>query len=68
MTTKNPETDVILQELAAVPRDRYGDRYVRLWLYGSEARGDAPGFTTPCSIARNRSWNTRESRFRVTRA
>ncbi|TAM45057.1 MAG: nucleotidyltransferase domain-containing protein [Gammaproteobacteria bacterium] len=41
MVTHHPKLDSILQELSAALRGRYGDRYVRLWLYGSEARGEA---------------------------
>lgn len=41
MATDRPKLDIILQELSAALRGRYGDRYVRLWLYGSEARGEA---------------------------
>ncbi len=41
MATHHPKLDSILQELSAILRGRYGDRYVRLWLYGSEARGEA---------------------------
>lgn len=41
MSSNRPKLDIILQELSAALRDRYGDRYVRLWLYGSEARGEA---------------------------
>ncbi len=41
MATDCPKLDTILQELSATLHGRYGDRYVRLWLYGSEARGEA---------------------------
>src|SRR3989344_6366912 len=41
MTANRPKLDAILRELSTALRGRYGDRYVRLWLYGSEARGEA---------------------------
>ena len=41
MATPQPKLDAILRELSAALRGRYGDRYVGLWLYGSEARGEA---------------------------
>jgi len=41
MSNTQPKLDVILQELTDVLRKRYGDRYVRLWLYGSQARGES---------------------------
>ena len=31
----------ILDELTTALRERYGDRFVGLWLYGSQARGEA---------------------------
>ncbi len=31
----------MLQELSAVLRERYGDRNLGLWLYGSQATGEA---------------------------
>lgn len=31
----------ILRELSEALRERYRDRFVGLWLYGSQARGDA---------------------------
>ncbi len=37
----HPELTVILQELFAAFRRRYGERFAGLWLYGSQARGDA---------------------------
>ncbi|OGI43773.1 MAG: hypothetical protein A2637_03570 [Candidatus Muproteobacteria bacterium RIFCSPHIGHO2_01_FULL_65_16] len=41
MAANRPKLDVILRELSTALRGCYGDRYVRLWLYGSEARGEA---------------------------
>jgi len=41
MATNRPKLHAILRELSTALRGRYGDRYVRLWLYGSEARGEA---------------------------
>ena len=41
MTANRSKLDAILRELSTALRGRYGDRYVRLWLYGSEARGEA---------------------------
>jgi predicted nucleotidyltransferase len=36
-----PQLEPILRELSEALRDRYRERYVGLWLYGSQARGDA---------------------------
>jgi predicted nucleotidyltransferase len=36
-----PLLHVILQEFSAALRERYGDRFRGLWLYGSQARGEA---------------------------
>ncbi len=33
----------ILQEFSTALRERYGERYVGLWLYGSQVRGEARG-------------------------
>lgn len=41
MSANRSKLDAILRELSTALRGRYGDRYVRLWLYGSEARGEA---------------------------
>lgn len=41
METSQPSVEKILQELSALLRERYGGRYRGLWLYGSQARGDA---------------------------
>jgi len=41
MTTIRANLGSILHELAAALRARYGDRYRGLWVYGSEARGEA---------------------------
>ena len=41
MEKRQPKLSTILQELSAVLRERYGDRYLGLWLYGSQARGEA---------------------------
>lgn len=37
----SPSLRVILQEFSIALRERYGDRFRGLWLYGSQARGDA---------------------------
>ena len=36
-----PDIESILHHLSEAPRDRYRERFVGLWLYGSLARGDA---------------------------
>lgn len=36
-----PDLNAILKELSALLGERYGERYRGLWLYGSEARGEA---------------------------
>lgn len=41
MGTIKPQLKTILKEFSSALHERYGDRYVRLWLYGSQARGDA---------------------------
>ncbi len=41
MTAIRADLGSILQELSAALRMRYGDRYRGLWVYGSEARGEA---------------------------
>jgi len=41
MRTVEPQLKEILREFSPALHERYGDRYVRLWLYGSQARGDA---------------------------
>jgi predicted nucleotidyltransferase len=41
MTQINPELNSILQKFSAALRDRYADHFVGLWLYGSQARGEA---------------------------
>lgn len=41
MTQINPELNSILQTFSAALRERYGDHFVGLWLYGSQARGEA---------------------------
>jgi predicted nucleotidyltransferase len=41
MTGNTPELAPILDELSASLRKIYGERFVRLMLYGSHARGDA---------------------------
>ena len=41
VTSIKANLDSILQELVATLRARYGDRYRGLWVYGSEARGEA---------------------------
>ena len=38
---RNPRIQPILEELSARLRARYGARFEGLWLYGSQARGDA---------------------------
>jgi len=37
----NPALRSILQEFSAVLTQRHAERFVGLWLYGSQARGDA---------------------------
>ena len=37
----DPELDVVLRELSDALSDRLRDRFAGLWLYGSQARGDA---------------------------
>lgn len=41
MKEMSPPLRVILQEFSAALRERYGDRFRGLWLYGSQARGEA---------------------------
>lgn len=41
MATNDQTLDETLRELAAALSARYGERYVQLWLYGSQARGEA---------------------------
>jgi predicted nucleotidyltransferase len=41
MNAGQASTQVILAELADGLRARLGDRFAGLWLYGSQARGDA---------------------------
>ena len=41
MTTIRANLGSILQEFTTALRVRYGDRYRGLWVYGSEARGEA---------------------------
>jgi len=41
MTQINSQLDSILQKFSAALRDRYGDHFVGLWPYGSQARGEA---------------------------
>lgn len=41
MDTSSPDLDALLADLRAALDDLYGDRLVRLVLYGSRARGDA---------------------------
>jgi predicted nucleotidyltransferase len=36
-----PELQSILRELSEALRERYRERFVGLWLYGSQARGEA---------------------------
>ena len=36
-----PSLHVVLQEFSAALRERYGDRFRGLWLYGSQVRGEA---------------------------
>jgi predicted nucleotidyltransferase len=36
-----PDIEAILHQLSEALRDRYRERFVGLWLYGSQARGDA---------------------------
>ncbi len=36
-----PDIVTILRQLSEALRDRYGERFVGLWLYGSQARGEA---------------------------
>jgi predicted nucleotidyltransferase len=39
--TQQQNVDQVLGELSGALRTRYGERYVGLWLYGSQARGEA---------------------------
>ena len=41
MKTTQPDLNSILQRFSVALRERYGERYRGLWLYGSEARGEA---------------------------
>lgn len=41
MSTGESKLKAVLREFSSALQKRYGDRYVRLWLYGSQARGDA---------------------------
>lgn len=41
MKSIDPALRGILQEFSAVLTQRYAERFVGLWLYGSQARGDA---------------------------
>lgn len=41
MKEMSPTLRVILQEFSTALRERYGDRFRGLWLYGSQARGEA---------------------------
>lgn len=41
MTNISPGLRPILQEFSEALRQRYGDRFAGLWLYGSQARGEA---------------------------
>src|SRR3989304_5990673 len=62
MTTIRANLGSILQEFTTALRVRYGDRYRGLWVYGSEARGEARPHSdaAPFLLLRHANRPTRE--------